>query len=283
MPALHGLSPRTDAWFVGEVRDLGDALLLRTPDEPTFRYGNALVLPRAPRAGERAAVEARFAAAFADLPAVRHVTVLVDDPAPPDDAFAGWAEAGYEVARNVVRTAAPSAVGADAPGADAPGTDAPGADGLTLHPADGDDDWAAVRALQAEDGPPGEARDAYLAFLQERAAFLRRLADGVRPDVRGGWFLARLHGTPVGSLGTYVRGDLGRYQFVHVRAPHRRRGIATALLRYAARHAERHWGARRLVIVGDEGSAADRLYARLGFTATERDVSACRPSPPEAA
>lgn len=275
MTTLRGLSPRTDAWFVGEVRDLGDAVALRTPDEPLFRYGNALVLPRAPKAGARAAVEARFAAAFADLPAVRHVTVLVDDPTGAEGDLGAWTDAGYEVARNVVRTAAIDDVAP--PGATLP--DPP--DPVTLHAAHGDADWAAVRDLQADEGPPDASREAYLAFLAERAAFLRRLAEGARPALRGGWFLARWAGAPAGSLGLYVRDGLARYQFVHVRAAYRRRGLATALLRHAARHAARSWGAERLVIVGDAGSDADRLYARVGFTATERDVGACRPEPPE--
>lgn len=275
MTTLRGLSPRTDAWFVGEVRDLGDAVALRTPHEPLFRYGNALVLPRAPRAGERAAVEARFAAAFADLPDVRHVTVLVDDPTGAEGDLGAWTDAGYEVARNVVRSAPPDALAAT----EGAHPDLP--DAVTLHPVTRDADWAAVRDLQADEGPPGESRAAYLAFLAERTAFLRRLADGAHPNLRGGWFLARWAGAPAGSLGLYVRDGLARYQFVHVRAAYRRRGLAAALLRDAARHAARHWGAERLVIVGDAGSAADRLYARIGFTATERDVSASRPGPPE--
>lgn len=60
-------------------------------------------------------------------------------------------------------------------------------------------------------------------------------------------------------------GDSARYQYVLTEPEHRGRGLARHLLTVAGRWATAR-GARTLVIVAEEGSAAARLYAHAGFT-----------------
>ncbi|MDZ7708457.1 MAG: GNAT family N-acetyltransferase [Trueperaceae bacterium] len=265
---LRSLAGWTESWFVEEVRDLGDAVALRCPTEPTFRWGNVLMIPDAPEPGDRACLEARFAEVFDDLPEVRHVTVGWDDPEGREGDVAEWQAAGYEIDRNVTRVAEAADLHAPA------GRPA----GFAVRAARDDDDWRQVVALQASD-PGDEEPTSYRALILGRAAFRRRLAEGVRPDLHGAWFLATLHGVPVGSMGLFVHQRVGRFQFVHVAPEHRRKGVATAMVHAVAREGLGRMGAERLVIVGDEGTSADGIYAALGFRAVERLVGACRKEP----
>ena len=70
---IPSLAFRTDlalARLAGsEVDDRGDHVVVRTPDNPDYYWGNYLLLPRPPTAAELSAWEATFARTF---PACRH-------------------------------------------------------------------------------------------------------------------------------------------------------------------------------------------------------------------
>ena len=260
---LVSLTARTEAWFLDEIVPAGPgATALRCPSDPLFRWGNLLVLDAPPGPGERVAWEARFAAAFADLDEVRHATFAW---AGEDGALAEFAAAGYETDANVVRMAGPSDLVAPPP------TPA----GFALRPVTTEADWAAVEAMHLADAPPDEDPAEYRRHREARMAVYRGIQRGDRPGLQGEWFLATIDDVPAGSMGVYVQGELGRFQYVHVAASHRRRGIATAMVHAVAREATRRFGAARLLIVADEGQAADGIYARLGFRPVERYVGAC--------
>jgi ribosomal protein S18 acetylase RimI-like enzyme len=78
-------------------------------------------------------------------------------------------------------------------------------------------------------------------------------------------FLARVAGVPAAvALGVHTGGVYGVYA-VATLPEFRRRGLATALLERARADAVAR-GADRLALQVAEGSAAERLYRRLGFT-----------------
>jgi GNAT superfamily N-acetyltransferase len=260
---LASLAARTEAWFVDEVRPAGrGAHALRCPSDPSFRWGNMLVLDAPPEPGARDALERRFAAAFADLPGVRHATFAWSGA---DGALDAFVAAGYEPDRNTVRTAAPDDL--------IPPPTTP--DGFALRPVTTPADWDAVQALHLADLPGDEDPDAYRLHRERRLAVYQGVQRGDRPDLDGAFYLVTIDGAPAASMGVYVRGQLGRFQYVHVAAPFRRRGVATAMVHTVAREGFARFGARQLVIMGDEGQPADGIYARLGFRPTERYVGAC--------
>ena len=91
-----------------DVRD--DYLVVRTPVNPTFHWGNCLVLDRAPLAGS---LESWLAVFAGEHPGAAHVAMGIDDP----DTVVDPAEAralGLSVERDVVRAAAAYRKGCDA-------------------------------------------------------------------------------------------------------------------------------------------------------------------------
>ncbi len=237
-----------------EVTDRGDYLVIRTPDNPDFWWGNFLLFDRLPGPGQGQEWLARFAAEF---PAARHVALGVDttDDAETPEEFAA---AGLETDRATVLTAAQLRPPAH------PNTEA------EIRPLEGDDDWRqsvdlAVRCFDG--GEPGD-------FLERRAAARRRLTQ----TGAGIWFGAFENGRLLAQLGLFDVGDgYARYQHVETEPKARRRGLAGTLVWTAGRYGREVLDTSTFVIVADPADAAIRIYRACGFTDRQSQLSFDRP------
>ena len=238
----------------GVVTDRGDYLVVRTPGNPDFWWGNFLLLASVPRPGHAGAWLARFAAEF---PAARHVAFGVDtagDAALPED----LAAAGLEAERATVLTAAqpnpPVRLNTEA----------------EIRPLDSDADWRqsvdlAVRCFDGDE-PAG--------FLERRVIARRRLTQ----TGAGAWFGAFAGGRLQAQLGLFDVGDgYARYQHVETDPQARRRGLAGTLVWTAGRYGREVLGIRTFVIVADPADVAIRVYQACGFTPREVQLSLDRP------
>ena len=91
------------------------------------------------------------------------------------------------------------------------------------------------------------------------------------------WWGAFVDDVLASSLGVFVASTgLARYQDVQTHPAYRRRGLCSALLHAAGRHALAELGARRLVIVADPDDEAVRIYRRAGFRDGETQLQASR-------
>jgi ribosomal protein S18 acetylase RimI-like enzyme len=81
------------------------------------------------------------------------------------------------------------------------------------------------------------------------------------------WFyIARVgHSEMLAQLGIFSHGGICRLQDVETAAAHRRKGLATALVGFAARHAIETLGMGGLALCADTDYHAIDLYRRLGF------------------
>jgi GNAT superfamily N-acetyltransferase len=237
----------------GRITDRGDYIVIETPDDPGYYYGNLLVLPAPPQVGEVAYWTRRFGEELgARTPAIRHVTFWWDgttgDPGAADELVA----AGFTIERSLVMTA------------DALAT-APAA--LPIRTLTADEVLATAELAYAI----GDRHDEpYREFLARRAAWHRGLVARGEAEFYG----AHDGDALVASLGLVTGGSLARYQDVQTAPAYRKRGLAGALLAAAASHVR-----ARLVIVALAGSDAERVYTRVGFRVAERTVSACRYPP----
>ena len=237
-----------------EVTDRGDHLVVRTPVNPDFWWGNFLLLARVPGPGQGREWLARFAAEF---PAARHVALGVDsteDAETPEE----FAAAGLEADRATVLTAARLRPPPH------PSTQA------EIRPLDGDGDWrqSVDLAIRCFDG--GEPGD----FLERRAVARRRLTRAGA----GAWFGAFENGRLLAQLGLFDVGDgYARYQHVETDPVARRRGLAGTLVWTAARYGREVLGTSTFVIVADPAGAAIRLYRACGFAARQSQLSFERP------
>jgi GNAT superfamily N-acetyltransferase len=244
-----------------ELTEHPDCLVVRSPANPAFRWGNFLLLRGWPRAGETLDWMERFKKEF---PAAEYVALGIDVPGTAGADAAGQTElrdAGFST--DVAIVLAATAVRR-------PRHENRTAD---FRPLRGDDDWRQANELAITCFPGGAAeRD----FMSRRTAGRRRLSE----TGRGAWFGAFQDNRLVAQLGVFTAGSTAaaadgvvRFQDVQTHPGARRQGLAGSLLFTAASYAAGALAARVQVIVADPAGEAIRLYQSMGFTDREQQVS----------
>jgi len=248
------------ARFDGEVVDRGTHLLVRTPGNPTYWWGNFLLFPHAPRDGDLARWLALFDAEIAATqPESRHRAFGVDVPdrlvLPAD-----FAAAGFELNEATVLTLASPQLRAPA---------RPLAAGFEFAVLDLPRDGAAVVDKQVAVDAARYEPLGYRAFAERQMArYAAMQAAGL-----GHWFgvyarsgAGRVLIASCGLFRDPRRDDgLGRFQYVSTHPAWRRRGACTALVHAVCRHGFERMGLRTLAMVADPNDVAIGVYESLGY------------------
>jgi RimJ/RimL family protein N-acetyltransferase len=254
----RSLGWRTDlifARFDGEVVPRNDHLVIRTPHNPGFWWGNFLLFDHAPQPGDAARWLACFAAEIvARQPETQHVSFGVDSEA----AFelpADFAAAGLAMHASTVLTMRPEQL--RAPRRPLGGAFRVAALRLPEQAA------AAVELQVAADAGATEPEPAYRLFRQRQ---MQRYEAMARAGM-GDWFAVFAGDEMVADCGLFhAPGEsLGRFQHVVTHPAWRRRGLCSALIHAVCRHGFETMGLQTLVIVADPGDVAIGLYESLGF------------------
>ncbi|SDD00301.1 GNAT family N-acetyltransferase [Nocardioides lianchengensis] len=237
------------------VEHHGTYVVVRTPDNPGFRWGNFLLLRTSPKPRQLD----RWLEVFAEaLPDVRHRTFGVDDPAGGRAALKVFADRGYRTSESTVLTAD------DVHPPRHPNH------AVELRPLTTDDDWA-QRVDLAIACNTDSAGPAFETFATRQAEAERRLAT----TGSGAWFGAFDRGRMLSGLGIFRAGpDLARFQNVETHPENRGRGLAGTLVHHAGRHALDTLGVSTLVIVADPDYHALRIYQGVGFGGSETQLQA---------
>jgi RimJ/RimL family protein N-acetyltransferase len=248
------------ARFDGEIVDRGDHLLVRTPGNPTFWWGNFLLFAHAPQPGDLARWLATFEAEIAAAqPESRHRAFGIDARERlhlPDD----FAAAGFELNEATVLTLT-------APHLRTPAK--PLAAGFEFAVLDLPRDSAAVVDQQEAVDEARYEPIGYRVFAQRQMSrYAAMQAAGL-----GHWFglFARVGGERLlaASCGLFRdparRDGLGRFQYVSTHPAWRRRGLCTALVHAVCGHGFRAMALETLVMVADPSDVAIGVYESLGF------------------
>jgi ribosomal protein S18 acetylase RimI-like enzyme len=259
---IASLAYRTDLAMLEHsgsvVEDRGDHLVVRTPDNPTFWWGNFLLLPEPP--ADEAAATARIEQFEREFPEARHRTFGVDGAGWSLDDLAAFTAVGLETDASTVMTA--DRVHEPA----RPNTRA------TYRPLASDDDWA----QQVELARAGETIGYDLPFVTAKTRAERRLVDGGY----GAWWGAFEDGRLLSSMGLFTASEgLARFQSVKTHPDARGRGLAGTLVHRVSRYGFEELGARTLVMVADPDYLAIRIYRSVGFADSERQLQAERKPP----
>ena len=223
-----------------------DHLVVRTPDNPTYHWGNFLLVTDPDAVGDAERWLAVFEAAF---PGARHRAIgLCADP--PD--VAAWESRGLAVEHEDVLAGSPRRT--------------PLAEGYDVRPLSSPVDWEQDVRLSLE----GDTDPAKAVFERGTTAAKARMSTAGVAIYLGAFHGPRL----VAGLGIVDCGDgVARYQSVITDAEHRRRGLASHLLGVAADWAHAR-PCPRLVILADADEPPSRLYQSLGFSPVLRSAQA---------
>jgi RimJ/RimL family protein N-acetyltransferase len=238
------------------VEDRGDHLVVRTPHNPAYWWGNFLLLDRVPQPGEHESWVARFAAA---LPDARHLAFGVDGTVGQAADLAGFTALGLEVEATTVMTAT---------SVHRPPRPNDEADYRRLA---SDDDWAQSLRLRlvasAGDDPGSET------FEARRVATDRATTEAGH----GAWFGAFVDGRLAAQMGLAPASPgLARFRLVETDPAYRGRGLAGTLVHHVSEYGFGELGASTLVMVADPDYLAVRIYRSVGFDGTETQLQAQR-------
>lgn len=258
---LRSLAFRTDLALLqlggSVVDDRGTHLVVRTLTNPSFYWGNYLLLRDAPTVG---LVDHWLAEIEKEIPEARHRALGVDGVDGTTDDLAALAAAGFDVEVSVAMTAT------EVHPPQRPNTDA------VVRPLLSDDDWS----RQLEMSLAGEGEHVTRAFAAARNEELRRLTEAGH----GRWYGAFLGDDLAASLGILTASPgLARFQNVKTHPDFRSRGLAGTLVHAASRYALDELSAHTLVMVADPDYLAIRVYRSVGFEDTERQLAAIRVPP----
>ncbi len=251
---VTSLGYRTDLMLRGlegsEIADHGDWLVVRSPANPTFWWGNFLLLGAPPRPGD----SGRWLATFArEFPGAAHVALGIDVTEASAVPAGEFLAAGFTVQLNTVLTA--SAVHPPPHPRNGP----------SYRPLVTDDDWAQDADLRLACTDTDD-RAAHWPYIKRRTAGERGLAVAGH----GACFGAFVGGRLVARLGLFSDGgEIARYQSVETHPAARRQGLAGTLVWRAARYGLSELGASTLVIVADPGYSAIGVYRSVGFADQE--------------
>jgi GNAT superfamily N-acetyltransferase len=247
--AIHELSGAS-------VEDLGDHVVVRSPRNPRYHWGNC-ILAREPDAADDAdRWIGLFREAFPDADWIAvGLRRLPADPAP-------WAAHGAALEAIEVLTASELPRQTALP------------DGYVVRQLAGDDWDQTVRLAVDENARTGSYPAArYEAFSRVKAEETRALCD--REDGVAAYFGAFADGALAAQLGIVCCGAAARYQSVLTDEAHRRRGLASHLVGVAARWAADR-GCGRWVIVTETVNPALGVYRGVGFEPDGVNVQAYR-------
>lgn len=233
------------------VEDRGTHLVVRSPDNPSYFWGNFILLARPPALGGEREVVGAFQTEF---PEADHVSIGIDTADLTDDSRAAFEAAGLTVDVATVLTASSLTPPRDVE--------------AEVRPLAGDEEWEA-RARLSQQLYPQTSEDAFMTFARQKNTQERRLVDAGR----GARFGAFVDGRLVSTAGIFVTEEgVARFQSVETHPEHRRRGLAAAVVHGAGWHGLDHLGVRTLVIVADTDGEAIGVYRRLGFEDLERQL-----------
>jgi GNAT superfamily N-acetyltransferase len=262
---LRSLGYRTDlifARFAGEITDFGHYMVVRTPSNPTFYWGNFVLFDRPPNSGDLKDWLEIFAK---EIPYAKHIAIGWDGQEPGD--AQAFVAAGLDFEETTVMTAteihAPPKVNLEA----------------TYRTFESEDDWAQLLELGLLCNDDGYEPDGYRVFLQRKNLNRRRMGEAGL----GSWFGAFLEDRLVCSMGLYsdagFEGNhfdgnrVARFQSVETHPDFRRRGLCGSLVHHVAKHGLEVMQAKTLVMCADPEYHAARIYESVGFRPTERQYA----------
>jgi len=262
--ATVSLGYRTDLMLLGlqgsVIEQRAGYQVLRTPANPTFYWGNFLLLDGPPAPGTVSTWTSTFAREF---PGAEHVAIGVDGTGGDAGDAAELAVAGLQADRSTVLTAAAT-------------TPPPRPNEVAqFRVLESDADWEAALDLQEAVHSYGEP-EGWKGFNGRRLLAMRQMqAQGF-----GAWFGAFQAGRMVSGLGVFGDGSgVVRFQNVDTHPEHRNKGLAGTLVHKASRYAQQEMAARTQVIVADQTGTAIRIYRSVGFRDAETQVQLQRRQP----
>jgi GNAT superfamily N-acetyltransferase len=251
---IRSLGYQTDLFFrgfEGEILEREHYTVIRTPKNPTFRWGNFLLFKQAPTQADLAPWQAAFAL---EHPNATHIALGWDDPENTGDVMA-FTKAGFDFDQSIVMTAQAVHV---------PPKINPDCQIRILEQSDWLE-WVDMECAVNNALPESEREDGdYRTFVERKGAELERMSAAGHGHFWGAFLKGRL----TASLGLFFWQGVGRFQWVATHPEFRRLGLCGTLVHHVAKLGLEQ--VDTLVMVADPEYVAAGIYENVGFIPSER-------------
>lgn len=248
------------ASFDGEVIDRPHHIVIRTPANPTFWWGNFILFDSPPSESDTDKWEMIFAAEFEDLPGIKHINLAWLSAGGATGIVSPFLRRGYTLTHSLFFAIRGKTLPKDKPPK------------VEIRPISSNEEWEMAlrnqhRCLAGTNDTP--------AFREFQSAQMIRYRNMTLANF-GYWLGAFVDGELVGNMGVFGKTGLARCQAVAVDPNCRRRGIGEAMVRSACILAQESLGAETVVIMTGDHNPARRIYERIGFVLIEQAPSVAR-------
>jgi ribosomal protein S18 acetylase RimI-like enzyme len=254
---IKSLGYRTDLFFPkfeGEIHDRGDYLVVLTPTNPGFHWGNYLLFSSPPSKGDFERWKDLFTREINSRQETHHMVFGWDTVHGETGEAQPFLTAGFQLSQNLVMTARqivlPPKYNHE----------------VDIRPLSTDWEWQQALENQVTCRDAGFGLADYTVFKQAKMKRYRQMSVAGQ----GEWFGAFHQGRLVADLGLFCEEGVARFQSVETLPDFRRQGICGTLVYQAACHGFERMGAKVLVMIADENYFAARIYETLGFRPEER-------------
>lgn len=245
--------------FTGIVFEYDDYVVVKTPTNPTYFWGNLVFFKNPPLDNSLSQWKMLFNDHFATMN-VNHMTFAWDSIKGESGEIQPFIVDGFSLERSSVMVAdnivLPPKLNSE----------------LVVRPILTEEDWGAIlenhvacRAEHFDEKP-------YRKFAARKISDYRLM---IKKN-KGLWMGAFLGNKLVGDLGLFVENGLGRFQNVGTHPDFRRQGVCSTLLYQTAIMALQKMNVNKLVIVADPLYHAIKIYESVGFKTTETFIGMCK-------
>jgi ribosomal protein S18 acetylase RimI-like enzyme len=231
--------------LLGQIYDRGDYIVIKTPLNPKFHWGNFVVFPSSPRHDDYQKWIQIFKSEFKNIQSIEHMLFVWDDPFGATGEIQEFICNGFKESRGVYLSAE-EVISPQYPN-----------NKINIRAIESDSDWGKLL-----DSHPEE-------YLRNQLIEQRKWINKGAGYFFGAFYKDEL----VADLGIFFENDVGRFQNVSTKEAFRRQGICGTLVHHAANYAFKQHKAKSLIMEADEDYIAARIYESVGFKAIEKSMA----------
>jgi len=242
--------------FDGDIIDRGDYLVILTPDNPTFHWGNFILFKNPPKNSDFLLWKNIFNREIASILKANHMAFGWDTSDGETGEVELFTDDGFDFFKSIVLSTddvnLPKKHNTE----------------IVIRPISEDWEWQQAQSNQIACREQGHDIASYTQFKSDQ---MRRYRKMTKAGI-GQWFGAFLENHLVADLGVFAINNTARFQNVCTHPDFRRQGICGTLVYESSRYAFEKMDVKTLVMVADEDYHAARIYESVGFKPRERQV-----------